>query len=108
MLQSWKESRNQSWAIRFCYNQFIQNAVSLFPIISKVDNEGFDGNGTNCTRYNRFKFVFDNCDNKSFNMPELVAINTRLWSDAMKYHTISIRIYSKLKNLLYMFKKKNS
>jgi len=104
MLQGWKGGRNQSWAIRFCYNQFLQNAVSLFPIISKVDNEGFDGNGTNCTIYNRFKFVFDNSDNKSFNMPELVVVNTRLWRDAMKYHTISIRIYSKIMNLLYKLK----
>mgnify|MGYP003571274651 CR=1 FL=1 len=104
MLQGWKYGRNQSWAIRFCYNQFIQNAVSLFPIISKVDNEGFDGNGTNCTKYNRFKFVFDNSDNKSFNMPESVAVNSLLWKSAMKYHSILIRLYSKVMNMLYKLK----
>lgn len=104
MLQGWKDGRNQSWAIRFCYNQFIQNAVSLFPIISKVDNEGFDGNGTNCTRYNRFKFEFDNSNNKSFNMPESVAVISSLWRDAMKYHSILIRLYSKVMNMLYKLK----
>ncbi len=104
MLQGWKDGSNQSWAIRFCYNQFIQNAVSLFPLISKVDNEGFDGNGTNCTRYNRFKFVFDYSNNKSFNMPESVAVNSLLWRSAMKYHSISIRIYSRIMNILYKLK----
>ncbi len=104
MLQDWRDSRNQSWAIRFCYNQFINNTVSLFPIISKIDNEGFDGNGTNCTRYNRFKFVFDDSDNKSFNMPESVAVNSMLWRSAMKYHSILIRLYSKVMNMLYKLK----
>ena len=60
MLKAWHEGRNQSWAIRFCYNQFVQDKQSLFPIISKIDNEGFDGSGTNCQQYNRFKFELDN------------------------------------------------
>ena len=60
MLNDWHAGRNQSWAIRFCYSQFLNNAVSLFPVISKVANEGFDGEGTNCKSWSRFKYELDN------------------------------------------------
>lgn len=106
MLKGWKEGRNKSWAIRFCYNQFEQGKVSLFPMVSKIDNEGFDGSGTNCTIYNRFKFDFDESGQKEFRMPESFDVNPQLLKEAMKYHTIGIRIYSKLMNLYYTkFKK---
>ena len=36
MLLGWKEGRNQSWAIRFCYSQFVQNRLSVFPTNSHI------------------------------------------------------------------------
>ena len=106
MLKGWKEGRNKSWAIRFCYSQFVQNKLSLFPLVSKIDNEGFDGNGTNCTVYNRFKFDFDESDTKKFRMPGSFDVNLQLLKEAMKYHTIATRIHSKLMNMYYSkFKK---
>ena len=104
MLKGWKEGRNQSWAIRFCYNQFVQDAVSLFPLLSKIDNEGFDGSGTNCTMYNRFKFDFDDTESKEFRMPESFEINPQLRREALRYHSISLRIFSKLMNVYYKYK----
>jgi len=101
MLKGWKEGRNMSWAIRFCYNQFAQDKVSLFPLVSKIDNEGFDGSGTNCKVYNRFKFDFDESESKVFRMPESFVVNPQLRKETMKYHTIAIRIYSRLMNIYY-------
>ncbi|MFR5896657.1 MAG: glycosyl transferase [Phocaeicola massiliensis] len=66
MLHDWHNGKNKSWAIRFCFAQFLQDKLSLFPIISKINNEGFDGEGTNCKRYSRFKFTFDTTDHKTF------------------------------------------
>lgn len=104
MLKGWKEGKNQSWAIRFCYNQFIHNAVSLFPVVSKIDNEGFDGSGTNCKKFNRYKYEFDKSENKNFRLPEEVIKNKKLYKEAMKYYSIPIRIYSRLMNMYYDFK----
>ena len=104
MLRGWHEDRNQSWAIRFCYNQFVNDALSLFPIISKIENEGFDGSGTNCKSYNRYKFDFDTTEKKTFRMPESVSENRRLHGQAMKYHSLYKRIYSRLMNMFYDFK----
>lgn len=98
MLKDWKNGFNQSWAIRFCYNQFIHNRQSLFPIISHVKNNGFDGDGTNCPHWNRFKSDFDVTENKNFNFPVDVVVDKRLRKSAMSYHSIFFRVYGKLRN----------
>ena len=104
MLKDWKEGRNQSWAIRFCYNQFKQNAVSLFPVLSLIDNEGFDGSGTNCKKFNRYKFELDRSERKEFRMPETVIKDKRLYKESLRYYSIPIRIYSRLMNMYYDLK----
>lgn len=101
MLDDWKHRRNRSWAIRFCFAQFLQNKVSLFPIVSKVQNEGFDGLGTNCKKWSRFRYEFDHRGEKSFNFPTKIEINKHLYKNAMSYHSIGIRIWSKIMYLIY-------
>lgn len=101
MLKAWKEGKNRSWAIRFCYNQFVQNKVSLFPSKSLVLNNGFDGSGENCKKWSRFKCVFYNSDKKSFFLPLDVVINHSIRKSALSYHSLLIRIYSRLMNMIY-------
>lgn len=101
MLKVWKEGKNRSWAIRFCYNQFIQNKVSLFPVISHVVNNGFDGEGENCPKWSRFKCDFDESDNKEFLYPDRIEINKDLFKAAMSYNTLLARGYSKIMNFFY-------
>lgn len=108
MLNGWHEGRNQSWAIRFCYNQFINNALSLFPVLSKIGNEGFDGSGTNCKHYNRFDFDFDKLGEKKFKMPQSICVNRSIYRQFKSYHSIPIRILSKLINMYFDFLYKKS
>ena len=101
MLQKWHEGKNQSWAIRFSYSQFIQGKVAIFPMVSKVINEGFDNQGTNCNGWNRFKYDFDRSENKTFYWPEDMAIHPSLLSEVLSYHSIGKRLYSRIMNLFY-------
>lgn len=101
MLRSVKEGWGNSWAIRFCFSQFLQDKLSLFPTISKVRNDGFDGKGTNCKKWSRFKYEFDNKGNKDINFPDYVVLNSKLYKSAMSYHTILIRIYSRIMYLIH-------
>ncbi len=101
LLKGWKEGENQSWAIRFCYSQFIHRAVSVFPVISHVDNEGFDGKGTNCKKFNRYEFVFDKTDRKEFVLPESVIINKDIVKQRLWYNSLPMRAYSKIMNIFY-------
>lgn len=96
MLQGWKEGRNKSWAIRFCFAQFLQDKLSLFPVVSKINNNGFDGEGTNCKKYSRFKFEFDTSGNKEFRNPNQIELNRIMYRSAMSYHSIILRIWSRL------------
>lgn len=101
MLQKWHEGKNQSWAIRFSYSQFVQKKVAIFPMVSKVVNEGFDNQGTNCKGWSRFKYDFDSSDNKAFRWPEEVTVDERLRKSALAYHSIRERLYSRIMNLFY-------
>lgn len=37
-----------SWAIRWCYQQFIENKLTVYPQKSKIINNGMDDSGTHC------------------------------------------------------------
>lgn len=93
---------NSSWAIRFCYSQFIQNKLSVFPVLSKISNDGFDGEGTHCKKikHNKFKMDFDQTNRKEFcflseiqSIPFIV--KQRLWP--VQLH---VRIIYKILNFL--------
>lgn len=100
MLRDWHEGRNQSWAIRFCYGQFLQRKFSIFPMVSKVANEGFDGQGTNCKGWSRFKYDFDPTEKKDFQWPDCEEMNPKLVKAAISYHAIWRRIYSRVMNMI--------
>lgn len=46
MLGRQMQGKIDSWAIRFCYEQFKQGKVTINPTVSRVRNIGFDGTGT--------------------------------------------------------------
>lgn len=104
MLHDWKCGKNKSWAIRFCFAQFLQKKVSLFPIISKVENNGFDGKGTNCRRWSRFRCVFDTSVTKDFTYPKDISVHPYLFRSAIGYHSIMKRIFSRIMYLIYRYK----
>lgn len=102
MLKDWHMGKNSSWAIRFCYSQFIQNKLSVFPVLSKISNDGFDGEGTHCKKikHNKFKMDFDQTNRKEFcflseiqSIPFIV--KQRLWP--VQLH---VRIIYKILNFL--------
>jgi hypothetical protein len=101
MLNAWREGKNSSWAIRFCYAQFIQDGLSLFPIVSKVGNDGFDGRGTHGKNWTRAKFDFDSKGDILFNMPRDISLNKKLYKQAMSYNSLLIRAWSKIMYMIH-------
>lgn len=104
MLKGWHTGKNNSWAIRFVYSQFMNDAVSLFPTRSLVDNNGFDGTGTNCKKYSRFKCNYDGKNDIVFTYPDSIELNAKLFRKQMRYNSIPIRIWSRIMYLLYDMK----
>ena len=95
MLEGCKDGKNKSWAIRFCFNQFLQNKYSLFPIKSLVINDGFDGSGTNCKKYSRFSYELMPESYKNFKFPLDISIDKNILKSALSYHSIPKRLWSK-------------
>ncbi|MDE7380689.1 MAG: glycosyl transferase [Muribaculaceae bacterium] len=101
MLEACKEGRNSSWAIRFCFNQYLNKGLSLFPAHTLVTNEGFDGSGTNCRRWSRFRYEEEDREKAEFRLPDKVEENRRIIKSALSYHGIMIRIKSKIMYQIY-------
>lgn len=100
MFRDCMEGRNNSWAIRFCYNQFLQGKYSLHPFKSLVANEGYGLDATNCRqKYSRFKIDLNDKIEK-INLPQDVKPDTRIIKRSRRYHSIPMRIYSRLRRIL--------
>ena len=99
MLRRWMEGKNSSWAIRFCYSQFLQGKVSLFPVLSLVDpSAGFDGNGTHCRTFNRFRYRMSPADQRRFVFPGKPEVIPSVRRSALYYHSLPLRAWSFLMN----------
>ena len=102
MLSDCKHGKNHSWAIRFCYAQFVLKRLSVFPVKSLVDNEGFGGDGTNCKRYSRFKFELnEEKEHLTFRFSTDVKLHRSFFKQVMWYHSLPLRIWSRI---MYMIK----
>lgn len=101
MLQGYMTGKNNSWAIRFCYNQFKQHKFSICPFQSKVDNIGFGKDATNCDqKFSRFKTDMDINGSNRFIVPEKLEYNQCIARQLKLYHSIPMRIYSKVRKTL--------
>ncbi len=100
MLRGFMEGRNKSWAIRFCYSQFRQGRYSVHPFRSLVANEGFGADATNCRqKYSRFKTDIER-DAKRLTLPEGLQPDARLIKSSARYHSLRLRLYSKIRSIL--------
>jgi hypothetical protein len=105
MLKGYFEGKNNSWAIRFCYNQFRSNMYSVFPVTSKVDNVGFGDDATNCKGYNRFKIELDRSNIIKFNMPLAILANKKISKQITYYLSFTSRLKSKILTIYYNYLK---
>lgn len=87
LLKLQQEGKVNSWAIRWCYQEYKENMLTIFPKHTKVKNIGFDGSGTNSGSGNVFRakmkveqewdFSYDEYDNRVFK--ELSNYHSRLY-----------------------------
>lgn len=103
MLKNYMEGRNHSWAIRFCYSQFKLGMYSITPFLSKIDNEGFGNDATNCRQsYSRFKAEMDITGSTVFSFDKDIDPNKDIEKACYYYHSIRLRIYSKIRKILHI------
>ena len=106
MLKGWKTGENHSWAIRFCYAQFVQRRYTVLPNRSLVKNAGYGGTGTHCPEYCRYKFVYDETVGHGFKFPPVGDLDSRITNQVMHYDSLPIRIKSRLINMFFKYRHK--
>lgn len=60
-----------SWSIRFDYAHYKHNAFCVHPVVSKVQNIGFDGSGVHCDESDEYHVELDPGDQPFYLRPDL-------------------------------------
>lgn len=100
MLISAKIGKIDSWYVRFTYNQFKQEKLTVYPITSKVINNGFMDGATHTSTYNRIKIKFDTQEGQDFSFPSSFIIDRYIGKQVYRYKSIRYRVGGKLLTLL--------
>ena len=112
MLRMQMDRKINSWGIRWCFSQFENSALTVFPVTSLVNNIGFDGTGEHCGSINRFNVITKNKENDwrfIINLSENDVISKRIrqfFSPNKMTVTINTRERIKriIKHLIFKFK----
>jgi hypothetical protein len=101
MIKRQMEGKLNSWAIRFCFNQFQQQLYSVHPAISKIQNIGLsDELATNTyQKFNRFSSTLDNSGSEEFVFNNEISLDPNVIKQFIKDNSIEARIMNKLLNL---------
>ena len=77
MLIRQMEGKIDSWAIRWCYTLFKNNAYCVYPVKSYIDNIGNDGSGVHCTSNPKYQNSQLSVD-KELKIPKHVIVNNEI------------------------------
>jgi len=84
MLKKQMNGEIDSWAIRWCYNQFKEDSYTIYPVKSKVKNIGMDGSGVHCGASNKFDVSLDTEYSKN-ELPKKLELNQKILSNFKNY-----------------------
>ena len=102
MLNDYVKGSIDAWDIRFSYSQFKQNGYTIYPVISKVENIGFDTDATHTNVYNRYKTKIDTINKRITNLPNEVVLLESFVKQFQQKFSVSARITGRIKTALGM------
>lgn len=92
MLRKQMEGKIDSWAIRFCYHQFKNKMLTLFPTISKLESIGFSKDATHTSGTKRFFTPIDKSHKIEFNFENFKMIDPQLAKEFANFFSTKNRI----------------
>lgn len=98
MLKKQMNKELDSWAIRWCFNQFKRNQLTIFPSISKVESIGFGKDATHTKSTNRFDTILDTSNKRLFLFDSPPLVSTKLLKEFKSKFSLYSRIVDKLLN----------
>jgi len=107
MLRKQMEGKLDSWAIRFFYSQFKLGGLTVYPVMSKVYNNGFDQFATHTTgASNRYIPKIDTSKKIDFVFPQEAVLSVDFQKRFRAKMGINARIISKLQTIFTKFLKR--
>lgn len=104
MLSRQMRGKIDSWAIRWQYHLFNEQLLTIYPVVSKVQNMGFGNEATHSKGYNRFVTKIDTSENTQFKLLETININDSLFDQLADFYSIKSRSIAKVKTYLLKVK----
>lgn len=98
MLEKQMSGKIDSWAVRWCYNQYRRNQFTIFPSISKVESIGIGENATHTKTTRRFDTKLDNSNKKHFEFDAPAKMSVQLIKEFKSKFSVYNRLIDKLKN----------
>ncbi len=92
MLKKQINGKIDSWAIRWCYDQFQKDMLTIFPRVSKVKSIGFGKSATHTKQTKRFDTILDDGSQRSFVFDEFPKIHLELIKEFKKRFSIMNRL----------------
>lgn len=103
MLRNQMEGALDSWAIRWFYYQFIVNGLTLYPVYSKVYNNGFDQLATHTTGSNsRYLPLLDKDLSNEISFPKSIEISQEYQKAFIRNMSVKARIRSKVESIFQL------
>ncbi|MEO5893410.1 MAG: sugar transferase, partial [Ferruginibacter sp.] len=104
MLRKQMDGKINSWAIRWVYHQFKNDLYTVFPVMSKVSNNGFNAEASNTYKNNESRFAtrLDSSDKKKFNFSRSPYLDKNIIKQFVHPYSIKTRVIYKLKALLHL------
>jgi len=97
MLKNQMNGVTDSWYIRSTYHQFKMKGLAFYPVISKVNNEGFDDVATHNTGLKtRYITKFDTSNRLDFNYPSRNEIDLQMQHAFLDKLSLKNRILNKI------------
>jgi len=101
MLNDQIEGRINSWAIRWCFDQYLRQAFTVYPTISKVINIGTGGDATHTKdKFNRFRTNLDKSENTEFKLNPKIELDEYYLRQFCRQFSVLTRIKYRLLNLI--------
>jgi hypothetical protein len=97
MLKNQMNGKIDSWAIRFCYHQFKENLMTVFPTISKLESIGFSKDATHTSGTKRFITPVDRVLKREFSFEKFSEVNPKLIYEFSAFFSLKNRIKNQLR-----------
>ena len=99
MLDKFFKRKVNSWGIIFYLYLFINKKLTLFPNVSLVKNNGFDGSGNHKSKNNLFNSDIKNINLDNF--PNKIVESSIHRLKVENFFKKNLSLYAKIKNLIY-------